>query len=245
MSDTPSANTTTTNDNTKTPALKRRKSPGTIKQASLAEIKLSAVVSAAALDATHAPILATEELNSETPTRLAALVESTRNLAGEVVASRKAISTIGKAEANSKQVLITKLRDIQQRAKRKFGDDAAQRARYCINKDNFARARQSLEQDAVNLLAFSAADHLPGLTAERLAAANAAYTAWCNSDTAQSKAVELQGKLSAQFEAAIKSMQTLRQEIQGAADTAWPYDVTGSAHFRRAFRLPTRKPWSS
>ena len=76
------------------------------------------------------------------------------------------------------------LRDIQQRAKAKF-QDKPKRSAYCINKENFGRDREGLEQDATNIINLGEADALRGLTPDKIAAARAALAAWTQTDVAE------------------------------------------------------------
>ena len=107
-----------------------------------------------------------------------------RGLAGQVVTAKKARNTATAAEVAAQKILMESLRDIQQRAKAKF-QDKPKRSAYCINKENFGRDREGLEQDATNIINLGEADALRGLTPDKIAAAHAALAAWKQTDVAE------------------------------------------------------------
>jgi len=220
----------------------KRAAPGDVSQQTLADLKLAEDVSAAARAADHKPKLDAEQLPATAATDLTALAKAARDLVGDIVKAKKAKLAATQAEQAVHKPLMDALRDIQQRAKGKFPTGDPKRAAYCINKPNFGDDRESLEQDAKNIIDSGEADALRALTPEKIAAARAALGAWVKADQAQHKAEEDQGKLLDQLDAKMVDVNAKRREIQLAADTAWPHTDTSSAPVRRAFKLPVNKP---
>ncbi len=165
-----------------------------------------------------------------------------RELAGKVVTAKQAKLRATQAEQDALDALLVLLRDFQQRAKRLLPTGDPKRAAYGINKGNFGRDREGLEQDADTIIKLASADALPGLKPEKLAAATAALAAWKKADQDQHKAGENQGKLLGQLDAKMADVNARRRDIQLAADTAWPPTDDTSAPLRHAFKLPVNQP---
>ena len=167
--------TTPTTATTQTPppadAAKAKATRGDVNQSILADIKLAEDVAAAAQDAGHAAKLAEEDLPATAATDLLALAKAARDLVGRVVTAKNDKLAATQAEAEALDTLMTALRDLQQRAKRKFDKGDPKLAAYCIGKTNFGRDRETLEQDAENIIKLATADALPGLKPDKLAAA--------------------------------------------------------------------------
>lgn len=224
------------------PAKPKRQPPGDIDKKTLADIKLGEDVAEAAQDPAHAADLATkEEIDAATVGKLVTFAKDARKLAGQVVTAKKAFNSATKVEADAMKPLMAALRDIQQRAKGKFSDKPKRDA-YCINKPNFGRDREGLEQDAKNLIDTGEADALRVLTPEKITAARAALSAWKDADKDQRKAAEEQGDLLNDLRAKVDEVNTTRREIQLAADTCWPHTDSANAPTRRAFKIPANKP---
>ena len=224
------------------PPAKAKQTRGDLDQKILADLKLAEDVAAAAKDADHAAKLADEGLPAPAAAGLLALAAAARDLAGKVVTAKQARLSVTQAEEAARDALLVLLRDFQQRAKRLFASGDPKRAAYGINKENFGRDREGLEQDAENIIKLATADALPGLKPEKLTAAAAALAAWKKADQDQHKAGENQGKLLGQLDAKMTDVNARRRDIQLAADTAWPPTDAASAPLRRAFKLPVNQP---
>ncbi|MBI2924703.1 MAG: hypothetical protein HYY24_03250 [Verrucomicrobia bacterium] len=219
-----------------------RQPPGDTDKKVLADIKLGEDVTEAAQDPAHAADLAAkEQIDAATVAELVTLTKDARTLAGQVVTAKKARNTATETEEAALTTLMQSLRDIQQRAKRKF-TDKPKRAAYCINKENFGRDREGLEQDAKNIIDLGEADALRGLTPEKITAARVALTAWKQADEDQGKAEEAQGRLLGQLQTKVGEVNVARREIQLTADTCWPHTDSANAPTRRAFKIPANKP---
>ena len=238
--------TTPTTATTQTPppadAAKAKATRGDVNQSILADIKLAEDVAAAAQDAGHAAKLAEEDLPATAATDLLALAKAARDLVGRVVTAKNDKLAATQAEAEALDTLMTALRDLQQRAKRKFDKGDPKLAAYCIGKTNFGRDRETLEQDAENIIKLATADALPGLKPDKLAAAGRRLTAWKKADKAQGKAGEDQGKALGELETKVADVNAKRRDIQLAADTAWPHTDKANTPVRRAFKLPANQP---
>jgi hypothetical protein len=224
------------------PPKPKRQPPGDLDKELLADIKLGEDVAEAAQDPAHATELASkEQIDAATVGRLVTLTQDARDLAGRVVAAKKAFNAATQAEGDALKPLLAALRDIQQRAKNRFSDQP-KRAAYGINKPNFGRDRGSLEQDARNIIDLGEADGLRGLTTEKIAVARAALAAWKKADEDQASAARTQGELLIQFRAKVDEVNAARRELQLAADTCWPHTDPANAPVRRAFKIPANKP---
>ncbi len=223
------------------PANKTSKAHGDLDKGHLANIQLGEDVAAAAQDPAHAARLATDEqIDAPTVANLVTLTTDTRTLAGQVITAKKGHLTATATAVTAQKALVRGLRDIQQRAKAKF-KDKPKRSAYCINKENFGRDRQSLEQDATDIITLGAADALRGLTPAKITAAKAALTAWKQADVNQGKAEEARSTLLGQLEAKVEAINAARHDIQLAADTCWPPTDKANAPIRRSFKIPTNK----
>ena len=225
-----------------TPAPKAKRTKGDIDKQILADIELGETVAAAAADTGHAPALADEGVDAAAVTNLTTLNSDARDLGKEVVAAKKAQLNATKAQTKAQKILMTALRGMQARAKRKFAKDKPRQATYCIGKKNFGHNRTELDQDAAAILKLAAADALPGLTPAKLAAAGAAYANWKQANTDEIKAAEDQNKAITALEAKVAEINDARRDIQHAVDTAFPHTDKANAAPRRAFKLPAAKP---
>lgn len=224
------------------PAPQTPQTHGDLDKQILADIKLGEDVAAAAQDPDHAPRLASEEeIDAATVANLVTLNTDARTLAGQVITAKKARLTATAAEVAAQKVLVKALRDIQQRAKSKF-KDKPKRSAYCINKVNFGRDRQSLGQDATDIINLGEADALRGLTPAKIAAARAALAAWKQTDVDEGKAEETQSTLIGQLQTKVDVINAARHDIQLAADTCWSHTDKANVPIRRAFKIPTNKP---
>jgi hypothetical protein len=215
---------------------------GDVDKTILADITLAEDVAAAASDPDHAPQLAAEELDANAAANLLAGAKDARELVGKVVAAKKARLAATKTEQEACASLMGCLRDLQQRAKRRFPVGDPKRAAYGINKKNFGADRESLEQDAENIITQAGGDALPGLKPEKLAAASAALAAWKKADEAQHKAEEDQARRLNELNDTVAKVNAQRREIQLTADTAWPHTDKANAPVRRSFQIPVNQP---
>ncbi|MBI5386571.1 MAG: hypothetical protein HZA90_18020 [Verrucomicrobia bacterium] len=234
---TPPTSATATTD-----AAKAARTRGDIDQTILADIKLAEDVAAAAQDIDHKDKLAEEDLPPTAASELLTLAQAARERVGQVVTAKKAKLSSTQNEEKALNSLMAALRDLQQRAKRKFPKGDPKLAAYGIGKTNFGRDRESLEQDAENAIKLATADALPGVKPEKLTAAGAALAAWKQADKDQHKAKEAQGKLLDLLNAKVAELNTKRREIQLAADTAWPHTDKANVPVRRAFKLSATQP---
>ena len=235
--------TTTTTTTAPAPAAaKAKRTQGDLDKQLLADIQLGEDIAEAAVDPAHAPMLAEEDVDGAEVTNLTGLTTAARNLAAQAVAAKKSRLAATKAETAAQKKLLSALRDLQSRAKRKFAKDKIRQAAYGIGKKNFGKNRTEFEQDADNIVRLAGTDALPGLKPEKLAAATAALTAWKSADTAQAQANETQSKLLIDLQAKVTDLNAARRDIQLAANTAWPHDNQANTATRRAFKIPANKP---
>lgn len=223
-------------------ASKAKRVQGDLDKQLLADIQLGEDIAEAAVDPAHAPMLAEEDVDGAEVTNLNGLTAAARDLAARAVAAKKSRLAATKTETATQKKLLSALRDLQSRAKRKFAKDKTRQAAYAIGKKNFGNNRTEFEQDADNIVKLAGTDALPGLKPEKLAGATAALTAWKQADTAQSQANETQAKLLTDLQVKVAELNDARRDIQLAASTAWPHDNKANAPTRRAFKIPANKP---
>ena len=131
------------------------------------------------------------------------------------------------AERGAFKPLMVALRGIQDRAKRKFAGDAANQKAYFIGLETFGDNRPTLEQDAQTILDRATADHLPGLTPAKVAAAVTAHST-----------------LQTQFAAQVTAINRGRRDIQIAGNTAKSDIDPANAAARRLLKLPPTTPYN-
>lgn len=227
---------------TPAPAPKVNSAKGDVDKQILANIELGETVATAAADPDHAAALADEGVDAAAVTNLSTLNTAARDLAKQVVETKKLNLGTTKAEAKAHKTLLTALRGIQSRAKRKFAKDKPRQAAYGIGKKNFGHNRTELDQDAAAILKLAATDALTGLTPAKLAAANTAYSGWKQTFADQNKVAEAQAKAITDLAAKAGEINDARRDIQHAVETVWPPTDKANAAPRRAFKLAANKP---
>ncbi len=229
-------------DTPDTPApAKPKQTKGDLPKKLLADIKLAEDIAAAAADPIHASSLTAEELALGAAAALLTQAGAARTLAAKASLAKKTSQTATASATTAHETLLTALRDIQARAKRKFPKDRIRLSAYAIGRKNFGKGATVFEQDAENLLRLAAQDALPGLKPDKLTAATAALPAWKTADAAQTKAIEDQADLLLKLNAKVADLNDARRAIQAVAETAWPYAIKGNAPIRRTFKLPAPK----
>ena len=230
--------TDSTSTPTPTPTPKAKRTRGDVNKQILADLELSETVASAAADPAHAAALADEGVDAAAVTNLNTLNSQGRDLAKQVVENKKLHLDTNKTEAKAHATLMTALRGIQSRAKRKFAKDKPRQAAYGIGKKNFGQSRNELDQDATAILKLAAADTLPGLTPVKLTAANTAYTGWKQTFIAQNQAAETQARAVINLTAKAGAINDARRDVQHAVETIWPHTNKANTATRRAFQMP-------
>jgi hypothetical protein len=225
--------------------------PGDFNQAQLETVRKSEGVARTAAKAEYKAKLVEEGMEAGTPDALLAKATAWRAL------SRKAVeATGGKEEATGlgtdaetalrrevefyrgkARLAITKHREWKE------PEIDAFKARYFINKDIFT-SRALAEQSAGDIFQHAGEDALPGVTPARLAASAAALAAYTGTEAPQTGAQADATTLRSQRDAAFAEVIRLRQEIQFAADTAWPWHDDQNLGIRREFLLPAGRAFT-
>jgi hypothetical protein len=217
-------------------------SPGDLNKKLLADIKLGEDVAEIAEQEPYATALVAEEISAEKVAALKSDCAAARTFAGQTVAARRSKEVTTESEGASLTALLESLRDIQKRAKRKFGRDTVKLKAYRVGKKNFGNNRTELEQDAPVIIDLAVADGLPGLTAEKIAAARQQLAAWKGTDEVQTSAEQARGEQLRQLQAKVADINQARREIQFAADALWPHTKADNAPLRKSFKLPAKRP---
>jgi len=236
--------TPTTPTETTTPPAKTRRPKQPVDQKLIDEVKRGEDVAEGLANATVAPLLADEGVAPTASADLSALCVAARGQVPLVITATQVKESATADELAAYKPLMTALRQIQQRAKRKFSGDAANQKAYLIGKEDFGDDRTTLEQDAESIISRATADNLPGMTADKLTAATAALTAWKVADAAQTAAIADYGNKLKALEAKVREIFKLRRDIQIAADTALPFSNPLNAANRGLLKLPANMPYN-
>ncbi len=233
--------------NTPTPAPEpgkktKKRVYGDIDKEAVTNIKLAEDVCEAASDEDNVAPLQAEEVTPKVVAGLLSRCDAARKLATKVVETKKAKETTTRDEEKSFEALMPLVRDAQGRAKRKFEGNKEKLAAYRIGKNNLGHNREEFEQDADTIVTLAGQDALPGMTPEKLVSLAAALKTWKDADAAQKRAEKIQTAAIDALETAVAEINTIRRDIQRAADLIWPYTVKANAATRRTFGLPPDKP---
>jgi hypothetical protein len=226
--------------------------PGDFDQAQLTSLEKSEGTATAAADAQYNATLVDEGMLASTPADLAAACGNWRELSKQAVDA----TTDKEKETGSGLDAETKLRrtiaylrgkasmKIKQNPSWSEADKAAFRSRYYIGHDIFADGATAV-QSAKAVVDHAGADSLPGINPAKLASAAADLTAFEGRDAPQSAQQKKATELRAERDLKFADVMRLRQEIQHAADTAYPWWAELSAATRRLFLLPVGRPFTS
>ena len=224
---------------------------GYFNQAQLEDIKTAEDLLGPAGSAAHAARLLKCGIAAEYVAGLAATVADARQkttATGQARGTRRAASLNAKGPARA---LITVLQGIQSAAKQKqrmaeedddpttnFSTDG-----YFIGK-RLNPNRATLLQNADALLAHARNDALPGIDAAEITAIENAIAAYRGAKEDEAGKEEAAERERVERDALIKRINARRMAIQHAADRAYPYTDEANAPARRAFKLPTDRPFN-
>lgn len=164
------------------------------------------------------------------------------SLTADIMLKREARKEATRQERAAHSALMGSLRDIQNRARRKFGNDQAKLSAYRIGKASFGRNTKVFEQDANLILELADQDNLPGMTPQKIAAAQTLYDDWMAREADQDKSLREQTAATRAFEQQVEEVVSVRRKIQLAADALWPYTKPDSDLHRKAFKIPANRP---
>ena len=145
-----------------TPPAKPKRTRSVINQAWAAELTLAGELATVASQAEYSEPMADEEIDADWLTALRAKITAAQAVLNAATGGTADKTTATRDEEGLKKALLAALRQVQQRAKRKYKPENPQRQKYFINasiEDN----RATLEEAVDNVLRTLATDTLPGL----------------------------------------------------------------------------------
>ncbi len=236
-------NTTTTPAPTPAPQTPSTRTRSEINQNWLAALAAADRVVTAAQKPAYASALATGGIDAAKVTALANAIEAVRQLITKAMQGTAGKELVTADETDLKNELIEQIQGVQKRARQKYdATNPGKLTEYGL-KTKYTASRQLLEQTATNILAKltgdkdTAADTLPGITTEKIAALQQALKDYMGVQGEQTGA---QGKATTarkQVEAALADILAKRREIQFAADAEWPHTNPANAGIRVEFQL--------
>ena len=143
----------------------------------------------------------------------------------------------------AREELMGSLRAFQQAARLEYEhSDPTQLERYLVGQ-RIDQSRPILEQSGQIIISNTNADRPPSIDTSMITAAEAQLTTYANSPTpqAQEKAAAKQAR--ADRNAQVRQIIADRQQIQMAAESAWPHTNPENAGMRLKFRLPANRPY--
>lgn len=219
---------------------KPKRTRSAVNQAWVAELTQAGELVTVASKTEYATQMADEEIDAAWITALNAKITAAQALLNTATGGTADKATATRDEEKLKEDLLSALRQVQQRAKRKYKPNNPQRQKYFINA-NIADNRATLEEAVDSVLLTLAADTLPGLKPAHKTALEAALAAYKAIQTVQTSAQGDATGARGQLEAKITEIADLRREIQYAADVLWPADNPANAGIRGEFQIPPDK----
>jgi len=224
--------------------------PGDFNNGQLDSIRKSEGLARTAQKAAYTPVLITDGMEADTPTKLLAQCQLWHELSSKALNAsndKEKHTGLGDDEEISLKREVEFLRgkarlQINKHPEWKAAEITAFKARYFIGTDIFA-SRALAEQSAGTLIANATADQLPGVTPARLTQAATALTKYIGTEAPQSDAQSAATQHRTERDAAFAEALRLRHDIQFAADTAWPWWDDANAATRREFLLPAGRPF--
>jgi hypothetical protein len=222
----------------------KRRSPSTLNQAQVQAVNQDKLVAVAAQDAALAPALAREGITGDFVTAILTDIEAALNCGSKAVmhTDKKEGATLNLQDAA--EDLVNEIRTAQAKARQAyFHSEPAKLKDYFIG-ERIDANRGTLDQAAQGVVARLNEERPAGVKTEfitRLEQKRKTLEKETDKQTAEG------GKAKSEREvrdAAVASIRKRVQEIQFAADAAWPAHVPGNGGIRRRFRLPLDRPFA-
>ncbi len=224
---------------------------GFFNQAQLSDIYTAEDILATAANTAHAARLAACGIPEDYVAGLATAVRQAREKTTATGQARQVKLTATLNAKGPQRALITTLQGIQSAAKQKErmdeeDDDPATHfsADGYLSGQRLNPNRATLLQNADSLLTQAKTDALPGFDAAAAAAVQNAINAYRDSKEEQAGKEEVAENERVVRDAVVKKINSRRMAIQHAADRAYPYTDDANAPARRAFKLPTDRPFN-
>lgn len=192
----------------------------------------------------YAAALAKVGIDAAFVAALAETVDRANILVSAAVGARSDKSTTTDDEENAKDVLEARIGDVQALAKIKYptpGDP--QRKKFYIGQP-VGRNRPQLVGAAKSILATLAAEPLPGVSPELLAALKAALDAYMEVQSDQAGEQTDAGTARKRLDVEVEGLKEQRKRILYAVDAVWPSRDSANVPIRREFKVPPNRPLS-
>ena len=244
---------------------KRRSAHVLLHQAQARELTKASKICSAALRISHRAPLEARGITRAVVDKLLSDIDSCRQRSLEAFQQTLLKESHTAEEGLAKKALLKALIETQSAAKQKYArTDPGRLHDYCVGKDLDA-SRASLEQYSQVILeklggalepsnpspdpvapgpSPVAADTLPGITPEKVAALNRLRRRWMEIQAEQAQTQMLATRLRAERDALVQVITDQRIQIQFAAEAEWPPSEPASAGRRRAFLLQPNRPFS-
>ena len=225
------------------PPEKKRRSPSQLNQAQALAVGRFTLILLAALKPAHYSVLVGYGIEEQFLFTLRTDIEALLGKANSAASftSQKEGDTITGHDAV--KTLMKGLRKVQALARRKYQhSDPAKLPEFGIG-TRMDESRGVLDQCAEGVIAKADAERFPGIDTTFIDKLKADRLACTTSNSDQSSD---QGSAKTERElrdAQFKSVKDRAEQIQFAADAAWPPKTPGSGGFRRKFLLPLNRPY--
>ena len=242
MTDTLTSTGTGTAATTATVAPKRKQTRGPLNQAQLRRLTRSENIIQAAKHPDRASALDGRDISDDFLTTLADDTDAARAKAAEAMQHTADSKAATANERKAAQALIAGLQEVQKAAKQKY----ARTNRMALEKYFIGRklngSRPNLLQTSQTILDNLASDTLPGITAAKTKALNAARQGWIAANALHSDTQSSARAARAELKVMLKSLDDRRIAVQLAADAEWPHTDEENAATRKEFSLPRNRP---
>jgi hypothetical protein len=207
---------------------------GALNKKHLQKLSSAESLAAAAQSETYAALLGSREITKPFVDQFATNITSARNKAAEALRHDTATSTATMEHGKAEKALHKALQEVQKAAKQKYARTNRVALRNYFVGDKLNGSVPNLKK--------LAEDQLPGFTAEKVNAINAARTAWFQAKTAQATNLAFAQEARADFKVLLQQVDDARITIQLAADAEWPHTEEANAGVRKEFGLNPKPP---
>ena len=154
--------------------------------------------------------------------------------------NRSAATTTGKT---LRRTLLASLRDLQDAARQEHQQTAPDKLRAYLIGQKINASREVLADSAQVILQKTGQERPSDVDTTLLIRVQDELTAFTGTKVAQTNEAGLARGLLAQRNRLVKSIQSRCQQVQMAANRAWPHTNADNAGFRGKFRLPARRSY--
>lgn len=227
------------------PPLPKRRKPSAFNQGQQRTIQRAKTVIRAAQVPAHLTVLTPHGINVAFITNILAKVTQSETCVTNAITCTDKKEGATLTEQSTKATLMTDLRIGQAAARQAYLHSQPAKVKDYLVGERIDANRATLDQSAITITNKLNADRPAGIDTSFIVKVETDRTAWNAANALQ--AAEL-GKGETERElrdALVETIRQLTQQIQFAADAAWPAATAGNGGIRRQFLISTTRPFSA